>query len=64
MKFTVYITLEKTDGIDQDEETMIDAFCGQIGKDNGARPYMEIEITDGYGEHESTYIVQMADDRP
>jgi hypothetical protein len=64
MKFPIYIELELIDGKEQDQDTLIDAFCAQIGKDNGAKPPLKLEIRDGWGDVESAYVVKLADDRP
>lgn len=64
MKFTVTIEMERVLGPEQDKDTVIDAFCGTIGKDNGAPRPLNVIINDGWGnEPASTYIVKLADDR-
>lgn len=66
MKFAVYIELEHVSGPEKDEETMIDAFCGAIGQQNGAGA-KALKLTSGYeGDDEggeAVYVVKLADDR-
>jgi len=67
MKFQVWIELELVSGPAQDEETMVDAFCGTIGEQNGAKPPVYIvagKWDDTTGELvESKYLVRLVDDR-
>lgn len=67
MKFSVYIELEHVSGPEKDQETMIDAFCGQIGQQNGAGA-KALKVKAGYEDDdaggEAVYIVKLADDRP
>jgi hypothetical protein len=61
MKFVAEITLEKVSGADQDDEVLIDWFCGTIGKQNASRRPLVLEISNGEGETISKYIVELVD---
>jgi hypothetical protein len=63
VKFKVYIELERVDGPEQDEDTMLDAFCGTIGRDNGAREPLRITAGSDEPLRLSVYEVKLADDR-
>ena len=61
MKFKVTIEVELLSGPEQDEETLIDYFAGTIGRDNGAKQPLWLQIGDGTGEVASTYVVKEVD---
>ena len=63
MRFAVAIELELVEGAAQDEETMLDLFAATIGKQNAARSPLMLTVTDVDGEVESTYVVELVDDR-
>lgn len=62
MKFKIEIELEKVSGADQDQETMLDLLAYTIGKENGARRPVKLEVYDDNGMLASTYIVKSVDD--
>jgi hypothetical protein len=69
MRFQVYVTLEHESGPVQDEETMLDAFCGTLGEQNGALEKAARVTVEGWGPQgeelaPSVYVVKLVDDRP
>lgn len=61
--FQVYVTVERKSGPHQDEDVLLDYFCGGVGRQNGAGDKtVQMSIPDG--EETSVYEVRSVDDRP
>jgi hypothetical protein len=63
MEFQVYVVLEHVSGPALDQETVLDAFCAAIGRDNGAKDPMRVVTNADFDSDESTYVVKLVDDR-
>lgn len=61
MKFRVQIELEKISGAEQNKDTLIDYFAGQIGRENAAKQPLQLTIY-GDGEVAAVYGVKSVDD--
>jgi hypothetical protein len=67
VKITVTLELELVSGPEQDAETLVDAFAAKVGRENTAKPPLEITAgrwDDAAGDIvESVYVVKLVDDR-
>lgn len=61
MKFVVEVELKHVSGPVLDEETMVDAFCGTVGRQNGASSPLRVVTYADDGENEVVYEVELVD---
>jgi hypothetical protein len=60
--YTLAIEVEKVSGPDRDDDYVLDALAGSLGRENAARPPFRFKVgADFEAEGETTYEVKLVD---